>query len=281
MKKFIKTLAMVAVIGLSFCGCANTAKPNEKPHIGISIPNADHNWLDAVDYYANQAGTNYDVNCDIRKAGDANEQAKQVEELIKQKCDVIILLPTDNSDIAAKKVIEAKIPLINFDRKVEVDSTVYLSGDNTGIGRNAAEYFNKVLNGKGNVVIINQPTSGTVNTQRIGAFKEKLKEYPELVLLEEYSVNSYTKANGKTVMNEILKKNSQIDAVFTADDELTLGALEAINEAKRTEIKAICGGGGAKELFNQMRNSKIAIASPQYSPSMISECVKIANDMVR
>ena len=64
------------------------------------------------------------------------------------------------------------------------------------------------------------------------------------------------------------------------DDELSIGLYQAIKEAKRTDIKVITGGGGAQEYFKLMQESDIYLASALYSPSMISDCVKIAYDLV-
>ena len=80
-------------------------------------------------------------------------------------------------------------------------------------------------------------------------------------------------------MADALTANPQIDAVFSMDDETSIGALQAIAEAGRTDVKAITGGGGCQEYFKLMSDEKYAdiwVASALYSPDMIVSCVENA-----
>ena len=78
------------------------------------------------------------------------------------------------------------------------------------------------------------------------------------------------------VMADVLTAHDHIDAVISLDDETSIGALQAIAEAGRTDIKAITGGGGCQEYFNMMLDEKYAdinVASMTYAPDMIQECI--------
>ena len=78
-------------------------------------------------------------------------------------------------------------------------------------------------------------------------------------------------------MTDILTKNKKIDAVFSMDDETSIGAIQAIREAKRTDVKVITGGGGCQEYFNMMpKNTDIWIESALYSPAMVRDAVDVA-----
>ena len=76
---------------------------------------------------------------------------------------------------------------------------------------------------------------------------------------------------------DALTAYDHIDAILSLDDESSMGALQAIKEAGRTDIKAITGGGGCQKYFNMMNDPDyegISIASALYAPTMISICVE-------
>ena len=84
-------------------------------------------------------------------------------------------------------------------------------------------------------------------------------------------------------MADILTANSQIDAVFSMDDETSIGVLQAIRDAGRTDIKVITGVGGAQEWFNMMladENQDIWLQSALYSPDMVEDAVDMALDIL-
>ena len=67
------------------------------------------------------------------------------------------------------------------------------------------------------------------------------------------------------------------------DDETSIGAIQAIVEAGRTDIKAITGGGGMQEFFNMIADEQYAdlgLASALYSPSMVEDAIKTANEIL-
>jgi ABC-type sugar transport system substrate-binding protein len=79
-------------------------------------------------------------------------------------------------------------------------------------------------------------------------------------------------------MTSALTANPHIDAVFSMDDETSIGALQAIIEQGRTDIKAITGGGGCQEYFGIIKDkaNEIGAASALYSPLMIKDCMDVA-----
>ena len=78
----------------------------------------------------------------------------------------------------------------------------------------------------------------------------------------------FTREAGLNDFSDVLAANAQIDAVFSMDDETSIGVLQAIEEAGRTDIKVVTGGGGMQEYFNMMpENEDIWIQSALYSPS--------------
>lgn len=257
-------------------------KPSEGL-IGISVPGATHGWVAATAYFSEKTAKELGVNYKLVVSANPVEQANQLTELVEMGCDVIVLFPHNNEvTVAAQSVLDAGVPLINFDRIVNVDSTAYLAGDNPGMGTEGGKYIEAKLGGEGKVIILGVPSWGDINTERVNAFKAYVAEHaPGIEIINEYAANTAAQEDGLTVMADALTANERIDAVFSVDDELSIGIQKAIEEANRTDVKVVTGGGGMQEYFNLLSGQKdIWFASALYHPSMISECVKMAKDLL-
>ncbi len=253
--------------------------------IGISVPSADHGWTAGVAYYAEQKckelgledGTGYR----LLTADSVNDQANDIDELINMGCTSIVLDPQNNEvSVAAQKILDAGINLIVFDRKIDGDYTAYLAGDNAGIGTNAAKYLGEALNGEGTIAVMSAPSVGSVSVERTEAFEEAMKkEYPNIKLIE-VTAEGFTQEAGLTMATDMLTANDEIDAVFSIDDEPSLGILQAVKEAGRTDVKYISGGGGAQSWYQKIQSEKdITLFTETYSPAMIGDAIELAQQI--
>ncbi len=284
MRKGIMVVAAVALIAAVLSlGACGPSKPKEKV-LGMSFPAADHGWVAAVIYNAKKQADELGVKYILTTGANPAEQSSKVDELIAQKVSAVLMLPSDTKPLtpAAQRVLNAKIPLIIFDRKVEVEPTFYLGGDNAGIGVNAARFIGEKLGGKGIVVSVGVPAYGSVHTDRVNAFKDTLtKEFPNMKIAKEVGAENSSKEAGLKIMSDLLNAEKRIDAVFTIDDELSIGVLQAISENKRKDIKVETGAGGAQEYFNEIKKGgNITLASFLYSPLMVKDAVKNAVDIM-
>ena len=99
--------------------------------------------------------------------------------------------------------------------------------------------------------------------------------------IETYATK-FTREDGLKDFADILTSNDQIDAVYSMDDETSIGVLQAINEAGRTDIKVVTGGGGMQEYFKMMpENENIWIESALYSPAMVKDAVDVALKLLK
>ena len=284
MRKGIMVLAAAALAAsvLLIAGCG-PAKPKEKV-LGMSFPAADHGWVAAVIYNAKKEAEALGVKYILTTGANPNEQSSKVDDLIAQHVSAIVMLPSDTKPLtpAAQRVLNAKIPLIIFDRKVELEPTFYLAGDNAGIGVNAAKFIGDKLGGKGIVVSVGVPAYGSVHTERVNAFKDTMTQmFPNIKIAKEVGAENSSKEAGLKIMSDLLNAEKHIDAVFTIDDELSIGVLQAISENKRKDIKVETGAGGAQAYFNAIKaGGPITLASFLYSPLMVKDAVKYAVDIM-
>jgi len=273
------TLVLLLAASLTYAG--GRQEKSGKPFIGVSVPNATHGWTGAVIDYAEAALDLFDVDGRVVTADDVNKQANDLEDLIALGVDAIVILPIEGSPLtpAAQAVLDAGIPLVNFDRELDNATwTALVKGDNSGIGINGGAWLVEKLGGSGKVFMLSGPPV-SVTTQRDDGFRTAIKGTDiEVVGLQD---GGYNREGGYSVMENALVANPEIDAVFAIDDEMALGALQAIKEAGRTDIRYITGAGGNSDFFKTIMNeSEIELATFLYSPKMIQDAIEVAIQIV-
>lgn len=275
----VAVLALLLVTSFAFAG--GSQEDSDKPFIGVSVPNATHGWTGAVIEYAEAGLEMFDVDGRVITADDVNKQANDLEDLIAQGVDAIVILPIEGSPLtpAAQAVLDAGIPLVNFDRELDNQAyTALVRGDNSGIGVNGGAWLVEKLGGSGNVFMLSGPPV-SVTTQRDDGFRSAIEGTDiEVVGLQD---GGYNREGGYSVMENALVANPRIDAVFAIDDEMALGALQAIKEAGRRDIQYLTGAGGNSEFFETiMQEEEIEMATFLYSPQMIQDAIEVAIQIV-
>lgn len=262
-----------------------SAASGEKPLVGISVPNNPTGWVAAVQWAAKNTADELGMNYKLVASENANDQANKIDELIQLGCEYIVLFPdNDELAVAAQKVMDAGITLINFDRTLgDVKPDYYVAGDNTAMGVAGGEYIVEKLGAEGgNVVIMNIPSYGSIFTERVDGFKSVAEKNPQLKILGEYASDNGAPETVLPVMTDVLTKHPEIDAIYSSDDEMSQGILQAIKEQGRTDIKVITGGGGAQTYFKMMDEyPEIWVSSQTYAPYMMSDAVKIADKLIK
>jgi len=293
MKKLLATLLTLALAGTMLTGCggnqsasqSSNSQASTKGPIAIVVPQAEHGWMAGIAYYAEQKckelGLEQGKGYKLVTSANVNEQANDIEEMINLGASAVVLLPhTDEVSVAAKKIVDAKIPLVVFDRKVNADYSSYVAGDNSGMGTAGANFLGEKLGGKGIIAVQNVPSSGSVSTERVGSFKKVMAaKYPNIKLID-ITTPDFTQQAGLKTGTDVLTANPQIDAIFSIDDESSQGFLQAIKDAKRTDVKYLSGGGGAQAYFQKINTeTQPECFTSTYSPSMIGDAVQAAVDL--
>ena len=256
-----------------FAGCGQA---EQKTKIGISSPAADHGWTGGVVYWANQAkktieAENPGYEVIVSTARDAAEQVDKVENLLVQGIKALVILPHEPGPLTAvcEQASKQGVKLVVVDRGLTKDiADVTVSGDNPGFGRAGAQAIAQAINGKGNIVIM-EGIPCVVNSDRVNAFKAEIAKYPEIKILDSQAANWDTE-KGMRLMENFLQKYQKIDAVWTGDDDVLLGALKAYEESKRSDVQSFVGGAGAKLIVKMvMDDHKLVRFDVTYPPKMI------------
>lgn len=152
---------------------------------------------------------------------------------------------------------------------------VYVAGDNPGLGRVSAQWMAKELGGKGDIVVL-EGIPCVINTERVDAFKEVMKDHPNIHILDSQPAYWSTQ-KGLEIMENYLQKYKKIDAVWAQDDDVLKGVLQAYKESGRSDIKIFLGGAGSKDIIKMvMDGDKLVRADVTYPPSMIATGISMA-----
>lgn len=282
MKKYL-SLMMALVLALGLVGMTAAAEA-PKYKIGILAPAVTHGWVAGVAYNAEQQCRELEdiVDYKLSVSNNAEEMTAQLDDLITWGAQAIVAFPQwQGMEVPIQGAIDRGIKVVNFDIIIDVENIYLVSGDNEGMGVASAKYIVDKIGTTGNVVALPVPKSGSVSELRMKGFYDTIKEIAPDLTVTEYAT-AFTREDGLKDFTDILAANPQIDAVYSLDDETSLGVLQAISNAKRTDIKVITGGGGCQEYFRMMpENEDIWIASALYSPLMVRDAVNSAVSLLK
>ena len=286
MKKFLSLSSVILALML-LAGCGGSEV--KKRRIGVSIPAATHGWAGGVVYHAERCRDALmkqypDLEILVTTGGTSAEQNDRVENMLARKLDALVVLCQEPAQLAAvcetaKRQGVYLVVVSNPLPKPVQD--VFLNGDNRGFGRAAAEAMGKLLNGKGDIVVM-EGIPCPINSERVGGFREVLAaKYPGIRVLASRSANWNTE-KGLALMENYLQKFPKIDGVWAGDDDVLTGALKAVEEAKRQDIRVMIGGGGSKAMVRRvMDHDRYVKATVTYPPAMIKTAIETAAAALR
>jgi ribose transport system substrate-binding protein len=171
------------------------------------------------------------------KPDNVDEQKAMVGQVLKDKPDVIIFIPVDDVAMvdSVKQLNEAKIPIVLVSNPLPGQFVTYVGADDFEIGYREARYLFEHLGGKGKIVVIEGTPAAPTNRERVRGYKRAFAEFPGIEVLGS-GIGNYQQADARGVMEKLLGKHKQIDAVLSANDSMALGVLEALKAANRTSI---------------------------------------------
>lgn len=237
MKKLIAPLLVIAAF-ITTLACNSSGAHNndeKKPVIGASMLSLQSEFVvnvkDAMEAEADAKNIKLIVN-DAQRTAD--RQVQQIETFIAQKVDAIILNPceVEASSPAIEKAKAAGIPIINVNSETGASPDAFVGSRDEESGEIAMDYIAKRLNGNGNIVIMDGYMGQAAQIKRAIGGKNILSKYPGIKVLAEQTAD-WDRAKGMSLMeNWIQSYGDKINAVFAHNDEMGMGALQALEQAK-------------------------------------------------
>jgi ribose transport system substrate-binding protein len=198
--------------------------------IGLTVPSLSHPFFVCIKKHVEDEARQLGVRVIATDAEDvAAKQMAIVEDFIAQGVDGVVMAPIGAETLvpAVEALNRAGIPVATVDRKVAGgDVLVHVGGDNVEGGRIAARYILEKLGGKGAVIELEGTPGASPAIDRKRGFEEVLAASPARLLASQTA--EFYRAKGQSVMENLLQVHSDFQALYAANDEMVLGALEAM-----------------------------------------------------
>jgi len=216
------------------------APADKKITLGFAQVGAESGWRTANTKSIQDAAKEAGVDLKFSDAQQKQEnQIKAIRSYIQQKVDIISFSPVVESgwDTVLKEAKDAGIPVILTDRAVDSKDTslyvTFMGSDFVEEGRKAGEWLAdqyKDTQEDVNIVELQGTTGSAPANDRMAGFKEKIEGNPHLKIIASQT-GDFTRAKGKEVMQAFLKAHKDIDVLYAHNDDMALGAIQAIEAA--------------------------------------------------
>lgn len=251
MKKW-KVIIMSALAAVLMVGCGNNntsgssgsgqSKSGKKATIGIALSTLNNPFFVSMRDGAKKEADKKGIKLIVDNGNnDQSTQLNQVQDLIQQKVSAILLNPVDSKGLAqaVKMANKANIPVITLDRSVSGGKVkAFIASDSVKAGKMAADQIIKALNGKGKVAELQGVLGTSAERDREKGFDNEIKTASGIQVVSRQPAK-FDRSKALNVMQNILQAHPDINAVFAQNDEMALGALKAVQQSSKNNIKIV------------------------------------------
>ncbi|MBW7459063.1 substrate-binding domain-containing protein, partial [Paenibacillus sepulcri] len=208
--------------------------------IGVAAQGLSHEFIKSLVESMQEKADELKVELVVMDSQDKiEEQLNQVDTLVSQKVDAVILNAVDlvGSSPAVDKVKDAGIPLVEVITFTENESyDVFVGTDPKQSGVMMGEILADKLGGKGNVALLQGQIGHSAEITRGAGLKEALfDKYPDVKLLSEQTAN-WNRDEAMSITEDWLQRFPEINAIAAQNDEMAMGALQAVEASGRKDI---------------------------------------------
>lgn len=214
---------------------------------------------------------------------DSAKQANDIQDLIQKGVDVLLINPTDSDAVSSsiESANDENIPVITVDRSANGGKVAsHVASDNVKGGKMAGEFLLKKLNKKGNIVEL-QGVSGSSSARERGKGFHKVVDDEDGINVVAKQPANFDRSKGLSVMENIIQSHDDIDAVFSQNDEMALGAIQALKSAGLDDV-IVTGFDGTDDGLKAVKDGSLTATVAQ-QPKLIGQkavetAVKVVND---
>lgn len=273
-KKLLVVLSITMIAALLLSGCGGNSSPDEgsgnepaDKEVTVILKNLTNPFWISVKEGAEAAGKELGVKVKVLaplKADNNEEQSQMVEQAIANQTDIIVLTPSDSNGIipAARKLNEANIPIINLNTKIAgntVESETFIAIENYDAGFETVTRLCEMMEGKGKIIIIEGVTGAQTSIDRVKGAIGALANFPEIELVVRQS-GEYNRAKAMDVVQNLLQAHPDVNGIFCCNDEMALGAVEAIASAGKTGQILVAGIDANADARQAIKDGKMALS---------------------
>ena len=278
-------VAAAGLLGLSMtaCGAGDTEANSDTTRIGVTVYDMSSfitEGKEGMDAYAKAKNIELVWNS---ANNDVSTQASQVDSLINQGVDAIIVVPAQ-ADSLGPQVASAKaknIPLLAVNAALDTpDLAGNVQPDDVAAGAQEMQMMADRLGGRGNIVILQGPLGGSGEINRGKGIDQVLAKYPDIKVLAKDTANWKRDEAVNKTKNWISSFGTQIDGVVSQNDDMGLGALQALKEAGRNGVP-IVGIDGIEDGLNAVKSGEFIGTSLQNGTVELSAGLAVADALVK
>ncbi len=252
--------------------------------VGVSMALFDDNFLTIVRNSITNEMKTEGVKGQIEDAkGDVAQQLQQVQNFIGQGVDAIIVNPVDTN--AVKPIVDlttkAGIPLVFVNRKPATTLTgkmAFVGSDSELAGRLQMEALAKRMDYKGNVAILLGDLANEATRERTKGVKAVVAKYPGLKVVQEQTAK-FTRNDAVDVTSNWLTAGDDIQAIASNNDEMAIGALQALGKNEQKIL--VAGVDGTPDALQMIKNGKMVATVFQDAKGQGSGAVQTAVKLVK
>jgi ribose transport system substrate-binding protein len=254
---------LILIAAAAATSCSREQKSNTID-IALVTKALDSEWWQRVKSGAEEAArTNANVRLAVlapEREVNIDQQVSILEDQITKKVSALAVAPAGVAEImpVLEKAKAAGIPVIIMDTDINWPGKLsYVGADNKNAGRLAGEFIAKTLGGKGKVAVIRGILGVATHEDRLAGFRDGIGIAPGINLAAVQPANS-ERALGMSVMENLLTTHSDLKAVFATNDQMALGAVEAIAARNLTGKILVVGVDATKEAVRAIQAGSLA-----------------------
>ncbi|MCL2392431.1 MAG: sugar ABC transporter substrate-binding protein [Oscillospiraceae bacterium] len=273
-KKILVILACVLVMSMLLAACDNGSGGGATPSAPAGPEGADVTmilknfvnpfWLSVRDG-ANAAAEYYGINLTVLAplVNESNEeQSMMADQAIINQVDLLIMCPTDTYGIvpAVRRVYDAGIPIVALNTRIGGDILwhTFVVAENFDAGYGTAARLADMMGEEGEIILLEGVPGAQTAIDRLDGAREALTSFPNINIVAQQSAD-FNRAIAMDVTQNLLQAHPNVTALWAANDEMALGALEAIDAAGLTGQIMVAGIDATGDGRQALRDGRLAI----------------------
>jgi ribose transport system substrate-binding protein len=192
-----------------------------------------------------------------------DEQIQLVEQAIAKQKDIVILTPADSTGIvpAVTQLNEAKIPVINLNTKInnksgKANSEAFVVADNITCATLCVTELAKLAGKKGEAIILQGPSGGQVTIDLTKGAEDTFAKYPGIKIVDKKDAK-FDRVTGYMTTQDLLQAHPNLKIIFSCNDEMALGAVQAVEQAGKLKNIVVGGIDGNQDALASIKAGKM------------------------
>ena len=288
LRKLRKSVALILIIlmvsGVVFAGGQQEQKGDDEIVINFVIKQLGNNYWQQAKLGAEAAGRDFGIKVNVLSpisSGSNDEQISLIEQSLAQGVDAICLSPNDSAAIvpAAEQILAAGLPLVNMSTQIADHAfDVYIGIENYKLGTQVAEYLCTAGENTGKAIIIEGPLGQQNSIDRANGAADAFAAAGVEVVARQSA--NWQRTESMALTQNLLQEYKDIKYIFTCNDEMALGAYEAVHQLGRDGI-LISGIDANPEAVKAVADGKLAATCSQDSYGQAYKTIEFALKMVK